>query len=267
MSAPNSVDRIIAMLDVFSEDRLEWTPEQLMAKLGYSRPTLYRYLKSLREAGFLASVPGGGFTLGPRVVEMDFLMRKSDRLVRFGQVHLDALVASFPCSALLVRWYGEKLLCVASEVSVENPVTSYPRGRPMPLSRGAISRAIMAFLPKRKLNRIVSGQLDDLRGIGLGPDVSDIFDVLRQIRRDGVAEAHGEVTPGVIGIAAPVFEGAAMPIAALSVTISASVTTPERISAIRDRVRSAANALSAELGERRERDDTTDTGLRLVNTG
>ena len=52
MSGINSATRIMAILDVFTEDRLEWTPEELMAELGYSRPTLYRCLKTLREAGF-----------------------------------------------------------------------------------------------------------------------------------------------------------------------------------------------------------------------
>ena len=81
----NSLERILALLDVFKEDHLEWTPDELMAELGYSRPTLYRYLKILKETGLVTSMPSGGFALGPRVVELDFLMRKSDTLVRYAQ--------------------------------------------------------------------------------------------------------------------------------------------------------------------------------------
>ena len=57
MNKTNSGERILAILDAFSEDHLEWTIEELLTKTGYSRPTLYRYLKSLREAGFLTSFP------------------------------------------------------------------------------------------------------------------------------------------------------------------------------------------------------------------
>ena len=60
----NSLERLQAVLEVFTEDRLEWTPEELMEELGYSRPTLYRYLKILKDAGFLTSMPNTGFTLG-----------------------------------------------------------------------------------------------------------------------------------------------------------------------------------------------------------
>ncbi|MCJ9754956.1 helix-turn-helix domain-containing protein, partial [Neorhizobium sp. BETTINA12A] len=144
--AVNSLERLQAVLEVFTEDRLEWTPEELMEELGYSRPTLYRYLKILKDSGFLTSMPNTGFTLGPRVVEMDYLLRKSDNLILSGAPYLQKLTGRYECTALLVRWYGEKILCVDSISSSREAISSYPRGRPMPLSRGAIGRSIVAFL-------------------------------------------------------------------------------------------------------------------------
>src|SRR5260370_19079399 len=77
----NSQDRVLAVLDLFSESRPLWTPEELMGELGYSRPTLYRYLKSLNESGFLMSARRVRFTLPPRVVETHYLNRPADPLV------------------------------------------------------------------------------------------------------------------------------------------------------------------------------------------
>ena len=136
----NSQDRLLAMLDLFSESRPFWTPDELMRELGYSRPTLYRYLKSLRDIGLVMSTRGGQFTLGPRVVEMDYLSRRADPLVVAAPAHLSRLTAAHPCTALIVRWYGDKMLCVASESSASTPVSSYPRGRPMLMGR----RSVMA---------------------------------------------------------------------------------------------------------------------------
>ena len=219
MAIRNSLERVIALLDLFSEQRLEWSPDEMMDALGYSRPTLYRYLKTLKEAGFLTSMPSGGFTLGPRVVEMDFLMRSSDRLVVHAQPHLEKIAAAYPGTALVVRWYGHKLLCVASECSSPDLKTSYPRGRPMPLARGAISRAIIAFLPRRKLLPIVTANLEGLQDAGLGEDLDAVLEVFRQVRRTGYAIAHGEVTPGIVGIAAPLFDGGSGQIAALCLSM------------------------------------------------
>lgn len=249
MSGSNSATRILAILDLFSEDRLAWTPEEMMDALGYSRPTVYRYIKSLRDAGLLSSLPTGGFTLGPRVVEMDFLMRKSDTLLQLGQSHLEALVDAFPCYALLTRWYGSKLLCVASECTVADPLSSYPRGRPMPLSHGAISRAIMAHLPRRQQTAMVERLLPEMRRIGLGQSVEDVLGILRGVRRSGVAVAHGEVTPGVVGVAAPVLSEGRNPVASISVTIAGHEVTPERMVAMHEQVRDRAAALSSALDQ------------------
>ena len=81
MKGTNSADRILSVLNLFTDGRLEWTAEQLMEVLGYSRPTMYRYLRSLKDAGLLVSISNSLLTLGPRVVEMDFLIRKSDPFI------------------------------------------------------------------------------------------------------------------------------------------------------------------------------------------
>ena len=245
MTGTSSANRILAILDVFTEDRLEWTPEELMAELGYSRPTIYRYLKSLKEAGLLTSTPDARFTLGPRVVELDFLLRKSDPLILAGQAQLEKLVGRYPCSALIVRWYRTKLLCVASECSIPNPLSSYPRGRPMQLARGAISRAIMAFLPHRQLEKTIAKNLGELSDIGLGHTVAEVMKSMRKVRKAGVAIGHGEVTPGVVGIAAPVLNAGNIPVAALSVTIAEHEVDPPRLEAIAADIVAAARNLSA----------------------
>jgi DNA-binding IclR family transcriptional regulator len=247
-----SGERLLAILDLFTEARLEWRPEEMQAALGYSRPTLYRYLKVLRQAGWLTSLPGAGMTLGPRVTELDFLMRRSDPLIRHGKAELDVLAARHPCSALLVRWYGRKLLCVASIVSTPQPRSSYPRGRPMPLARGAISRAILAWLPRRALEPLLADNLSEFAGRGMGSTADEIMETLRQVRRDGHAIARGEVTPGVVGVAAPVFDAGRTPVAALCVTSEEALMTPDRVERVAADVRRGAEALSTLLSERRE---------------
>lgn len=247
MSGLHSLEKVLAILDLFSEDQLEWTPDALMRELGYTRPTLYRYLKVMREAGLLTSLPGAGLTLGPRVVEMDYLMRKSDPLLQHGADHLRSLTLALPCTALLVRWYGRRLLCIASEVSTPDPLSSYPRGRPMPLGRGAISRSIMAFLPRPRMLALIEENIDELRNLGLGATIPEILDSMKQVQRTGYAVAYGEVTPGVVGIAAPVFDAANSPIASLCVTVAGTLITPARIDGIGQDVRAAAEDISARL--------------------
>jgi DNA-binding IclR family transcriptional regulator len=245
MKPTNSLERVLAVLEVFSEARLEWMPEELMKQLGYSRPTLYRYLKILKDAGFLMSTRNAGVTLGPKVVELDYLTRKSDPLVLHGLSHLKHLTALYSCTALLLRWYGNKILCVASESSAKNPVSGYPRGRPMSLGRGAIARSIIAFLPKRQLLPLIERNLDDLRSVGLGDTAEDVQNSFKRVRRAGFSVAYGEVTPGAVGIAAPVFDDRRYPIASVCVTIAGTLVTGKEIDQIGAEVLRAASQISA----------------------
>ena len=245
MKPTNSLERVLAVLEVFSEQRLEWMPEDLMQHLGYSRPTLYRYLKVLKDAGFLMSTRNSGVTLGPKVVEMDYLARRSDALMMLSQPHLTTLTSAYSCTAMLLRWYGNKILCVISESSAKNPISSYPRGRPMPLGRGAIARSIMAHLPRPRLLPLVERNLADLRAVGLGASVEDVLQSLKKVRKAGYAVAYGEVTPGAVGIAAPILDDRRAPIASICVTIAGNLVTGSLIDRIGADVKKVAYDISA----------------------
>jgi DNA-binding IclR family transcriptional regulator len=243
MTPTNSLERVLAVLDVFSEKRLEWTFEELMDELGYSRPTLYRYLKTLKDAGFLASTHGAGYTLGPRIVELDYLVRKSDALVLAGAPSLRNLAGRRPCTAFLVRWYGAKILCVASESSTDRLTSSYPRGRPMPLGRGAIARSIMAYLPRANVTRLIRRNFEELRSVGLGESEDEIRKNIARVRKTGYAVAHGEVTPGAIGVASAILDAAGHPVASCCVVVAGNLVTGAMIDCIGEEVRDTAGLI------------------------
>src|SRR3569833_4188609 len=183
-----------------------------MRELGDSRPTLYRYLKSLRDIGLLMSTRGGQFTLGPRVMEMVYLSRHADPLVAAASPHLNRLSTARACTALIVRWYGARMLCVTSQSSAPDPIGSYRRGQTVLMGRGAIGRSMMAFLPKPQLMPLLDHHAEDLREVGLGATTNEILASLKRIRRAGIAVAFGEMTPGAVDIAAPILD-ASYPVA------------------------------------------------------
>lgn len=220
MKGTNSADRILSVLNLFTDGRLEWTAEQLMEVLGYSRPTMYRYLRSLKDAGLLVSISNSLLTLGPRVVEMDFLIRKSDPLLTHGKVHISQLAMTYPSTALLARWYGDKMFCVDTESSTKNYFTSYTRGRPMALVRGAIARTIVANLPKTDLENHIDLHLEEFKKIGLGKSFNGVLESFLKVKKNRVCIAEQEMTPGVIGIASPIFDTNRYPIGAMCVTMA-----------------------------------------------
>lgn len=249
MKGTNSADRILSVLNLFTDGNLEWTAEQLMDELGYSRPTMYRYIRSLKDAGLLISVSNSVLTLGPRVVEMDFLIRKSDPLVIFGNVHIHQLARTYPSTSILARWYGDKMLCVASESSTTNAYTSYTRGRPMVLVRGAIARTIVANLPRLHLDSHIKKHLEEFKDIGIGIDLAEVTHSFLEVKKNRVCVAREEITPGVMGIASPIFDANRYPVAALCVTLGLNSLSSEDLGIIIDDVRGRSEKLSKQMGK------------------
>lgn len=120
----------------------------------------------------------------------------------------------------------------------------------MPLGRGAIPRSIMAFIPRSQLLPLVAQNLTELTAVGLGATVDEVVEALRTMRKAGYFVAYGEVTPGAVGIAAPIFDLRNYPIASLCVTIAGSAISSNAIARIGADVRQAAaemTELQAEL--------------------
>jgi len=67
--------------------------------------------------------------------------------------------AGVPCVGVLARLFGDTVMCVADTLPSDNGIrTSYERGRPRPLTRGATSKVILAQLPARRLNRLLEAE-------------------------------------------------------------------------------------------------------------
>ena len=225
------------ILDLFEEEGMRWTPERMMQRLRVPRSTLYRYLKVLTDAGLVTSLPDVGYSLGPRIAELDYEMRSSDPLIVDGRPLLQALVAEVPGVGLLCRHYRGRVLCVHQEGVTREFRSSYERGRAMPLAQGAASRAILAYLKPAQLRRVLlalSGRRNQL----------EMNEALQRIRRDGYCVTRAELTRGVIGIAAPIFDRRNNVLGSLSITIGADHVSEKRTAEIALRVINGAQTVT-----------------------
>ena len=70
---------------------------------------------------------------------------------------------------------------------------------------------------------------------------------MNRVKKAGYAVAHGEVTPGALGIAAPVFDASNSPIASCGVVIAGTFVTGAQIDEIGQTVRQVASDVGADL--------------------
>lgn len=239
-----SLERMMAILDYFEGGTIEWTVEALHSELGYTRSTLYRYLKVLTDAGFLTSLPDVGYTLGPRIAELDYQMRERDPLISASRPVMTALVEEIPGIALLCRRYRDRVLCVHQEQSVSSFRSNYERGLARPLLRGAASRIILAFLPAPLIRELYEAKTAAFAEAGLGRTLAEVRAALRAMRQAGWDLSAGHVTAGVTGIAAPIFDRHRTILGSLSLTLGETDLGPERTRSLAETVMSCAGAVT-----------------------
>jgi len=240
----SSLEKMLDILDLFEEERLHWAPDQMMTRLGCTRSTLYRYLRVLSNAGLVTALPDIGYTLGPRIAELDYEMRSSDPLITNGRPLLQALVREIAGVGLLCRFYKNRVLCVHQEASAGGIRSGYERGRAMPVARGAASRVILAHLRPARLRQLYDSQAREFTQMGLGDTLEQVQENLLDIRKQGCCLSRGEVTPGVVGIAAPVLDSEGTIIGSLSITVSEAGLSERRRRFMIDRIIFSANVLT-----------------------
>jgi len=220
-----SGDRLLAVLGLFTADETQWTVEEAAEKLGVSTTTTYRYFKKLTKAGLISPVAGAGYTLGPAIIQMDRLIQAGDPMLNAARGVMIDLVgqAAEGSTVLLCRLFHDRVMCVHQIMGrgPQQPV-SYERGRLMPLYRGATSKIILAHLPSRTLKALLAHHAEEIAGAGLGPGWEEFRRGLASIRRAGISVSRGEIDPGRIGVAAPIFDRDRAVLGSLSLVLPAA---------------------------------------------
>ena len=239
--------RVLRLLQLFSPARPLWTVEQVAAELEVSTSSAYRYVQDLLATGFLDPVQGG-YMLGPALIELDYLIRQHDPLIRAAAPFMRALLdqTTQRGAVILCRRFRDRVMCIHQEHGTEpHPMAGYERGVGMPLFVGATSRVILANEAPRIQRRIYLENEEDIRSKGVVSGWKEFSALAANIRRQGYAESASEVTANVRGIAAPIFQGTQLA-AAVSLVVDVSVQ-PGMVADWRERVIGTAQALSETL--------------------
>ena len=202
----SSLERLLSILDLYSEAEPIWTLEEITRDTGYARSTAYRYVKELCDSGLLISIGKGAHVLGPRFIEFDRLIRNTDPLLMAAQKVMPDLHQKFGEGLLLLSsLYGDKVLCIHQEPLVSDFNVSYTRGRPMPLFYGATAKIILANLPERRLVKLFLNHRIEIAKAGLGEEWEDFKMHLAEMRRQGYCISKGEVDADVTGVGTAIF--------------------------------------------------------------
>lgn len=200
----SSTDRVLSILDLFTEDHPLWTTDLLIDRLGVARATMYRYLRALVETGFLTPDGGGAYSLGPRFIEMDRQIRLADPLLQVAPDVMERIRPELGGDQLLCRFYGLRVLSIYVDKTDPRIKSSFDRGRPFPLFLGAPSRIILANLRMQQLQRLFLHHPHEIASAGLGNNWLEFRENMRVVNKRGYAVAS-DIDKALVGISAPIF--------------------------------------------------------------
>ena len=183
-------------------DRGEVRADELGLLLEMPVSTVYRYLRTLGEFGFVDR-HGGLFRLGPKLLIGTGANVSSERLIRHADPILRMLVDETGETAAVVRRIGLSSICLHQiESDAALRVTLEP-GEMLPLTAGAPGRVLLAFAPGEVLEEVLAqGVSTHARG---DPTAEDLRDRLGDVVMTGMATSEDELFDGSVALAAPVF--------------------------------------------------------------
>lgn len=225
--ADSSLARMLGVLDLFNEQRLHWSAEDIAEALQVSLPTSYRYLKTLSDAGLLRRGSDAQFTLGPRIVMLDHFIRQADPVLQCGVPYMKELVAQTGFDCVVSSLHGDQLLDTHREYGSMPAVLNYGRGRPRPLFQGGAPKVILAGLPTPQLHKFLDSHADEVAAAGLPLDWPSFRRYYSQIRKAGFYFSNGELEADLAALAVPLQQSDGSVIGALSL-----VTTVQRMAVI-----------------------------------
>jgi len=202
---PSSLSKMLTVLNLFDEARPIHTAESICTELEFSASSGYRYIRELCAAGLLARASGGAYMLGVRIVELEYVMRIADPVAQTGSPILKMLAKTTGCDALLSNYHGEHIVNILHERGSEVLNVSYVRGRPHPLFKGAVAKAILPFLARSQLVRIYNAHKVDIDAAGMGSTWLAFWRHLQAIKKLGFSESQGELDANLGGLGVPVF--------------------------------------------------------------
>jgi IclR family acetate operon transcriptional repressor len=182
-------------------DRGEVRAEELASLLDTPTSTVYRYLRTLTEFGFVDR-RDGRYLLGPRLVIGGGSNITSEQLIRIADPILRALVAETGETAVVMRRVGTSAVCLHQIESPHALRVVLDIGANTALHAGAMSRVLLAYAPGEILDELVARGLEPLTPNT--PDEATLLDLLAEIRSTGLGRSEAEMIPGSVGIAAPI---------------------------------------------------------------
>ncbi len=241
-----AIQRALDVLEAFTDQRPELTLKDLSLFLGVPESSLFRTLLTLESRGYLIQRPDGSYCLPPKLL-YGRLHERAEALRQRLRPYLESLARRFDETASLAYLFGDRIQVLDTvETFQEVRLTNKP-GRVLPPHCSSLGKAITAFQPPERIDRILEVYGLFRRTDKTIVDRQALLVEFQEIRRRGYAVDREESVTGGMCLGAPVREGDTPVVASISVSVPMVRMNAEReqemVRAVMETARQAAQAL------------------------
>jgi IclR family acetate operon transcriptional repressor len=241
----NSGLRCLEALRLLSNADSDLSLQEIAAALELHPSTAHRVLATLVSQGFVEQESGRRYRLSLEAFAVGAGFLRQSAIRRAATPALMRLTERAQASSYLAMWHHGKAIIVDT-FPVPGMYNFHSEiGSVVPLHASAIGKALLAFREKKDWER--SGPLRRFTANSITSQAA-LSKELERVRRNGYSTDGEEVVPGCRCVAAPVPNGRAEPLAAVSVSGPPSIVSPKRVPELAGLIQETCFQIAAQLG-------------------
>lgn len=196
-----SLARGLAVIRTFDGEPAELSLAEVARRAGIPRAAARRFLRTLQELGYVATVPDARFRLTPRILELGYGYLSALSLPEIVQPHLDELSRQIGESVSVAVLDGDEIVYVARAAARRIMSVRITIGTRLPALATSMGRVLIAALPD------ASELIDAAELVAYTQrtrtDRAELIAELDQVRAQGWAMVDGELEEGLRSMAVP----------------------------------------------------------------
>jgi len=228
MSQVQTIDRLLLILDCFTEQEAQLSMTEISRRLGLTTSTAHRLLSSLEFHGLLSrAADGRSYMLGFRFLHWASIVEKSNVLQLQARPILDAISKETGETAVLMVRDGSWAVCLDRVDSPQSLRIAMSVGQRIPLHAGSSAKILLAHCQPQEIDTIIEEHGLPIVGVNTITDPQKLQADLAQICSDGYAYSIQERDPDAAGLTVAVANGNHEIIAGLGIVGPMTRLTPD----------------------------------------
>jgi IclR family KDG regulon transcriptional repressor len=242
-----TVDRILVLLECFTDEKPEWGVTELSEEMGLYKSVVHRMLTTLGRRGYVIQNPQTKrYALGIKLFELGMLVGRQMNLISIARPVMKKLGERTNETVLLSIVDSLSGVCIEKIESTQSIKSTSQLGKRVPLYAGAPTKLLLAYLSSEAIESVIASSLVAYTEQTI-VDPERLKNELDEIRRQGYCVTYGELDLGSAGVSFPIRNYEGKIIASLSV-VGPEFRMKDDMRTYWEHCREAAHVISRQTG-------------------